>query len=113
MKITAVGLGLIGGSLCKHIKKHTDYTVGGIDINPETIKMALSQNAIDYEEKEPGSGDIDGNGTTNVTDAILALRMAMGIAYAGPEQIEAGDMNGNGTIDVTDAILIMRAAMGL
>lgn len=58
MKITAVGLGLIGGSLCKHIKKHTDYTVGGIDINPETIKMALSQNAIDYEEKEPGSGDI-------------------------------------------------------
>lgn len=58
MKITVVGLGLIGGSLCKHIKKHTEHKVGGIDINPETIKMALSQGAIDYEEKEVGSADI-------------------------------------------------------
>lgn len=58
MKITVVGLGLIGGSLCKHIKKHTEHKVGGIDINPETIKMALSQGAIDYEEKEVGNADI-------------------------------------------------------
>lgn len=58
MKITVVGLGLIGGSLCKAIKKHTNHTVSGIDINPETIKMALSQGAIDYEEKEVGSADI-------------------------------------------------------
>ncbi len=58
MKITVVGLGLIGGSLCKHIKKHTNHIVGGIDTNPETVKMALSQGAIDYEEKEVGNGDI-------------------------------------------------------
>lgn len=47
MKITVVGLGLIGGSLCKAIKKHTNHTVYGIDINKETLEMALSQNAID------------------------------------------------------------------
>lgn len=58
MKITVVGLGLIGGSLCKHIKKHTDHIVTGIDTDPETVAMALSQGAIDYEEKEPGSADI-------------------------------------------------------
>lgn len=58
MKITVVGLGLIGGSLCKHIKKHTDHIVGGIDTNPETLKMALSQGAIDMEDKDVSTSDI-------------------------------------------------------
>lgn len=58
MKITVVGLGLIGGSLCKHIKKHTDHIVSGIDTNPETIRMAVSQGAIDYEDKDVSSADI-------------------------------------------------------
>ena len=58
MKITAVGLGLIGGSLCKAIKKHTNHTVYGIDINKETIAMALSQRAIDEETDDLGLADI-------------------------------------------------------
>ena len=61
----------------------------------------------------PGSGDIDGNGETNVTDAILALRIAMGILSATPEQIAAGDMNGDCGITVQDAIIILRTAMGI
>jgi len=58
MKITAVGLGLIGGSLCKAIKKHTEHTVYGIDINKETVAMALSQNAIDAETDDLGAADL-------------------------------------------------------
>lgn len=58
MKITAVGLGLIGGSLCKTIKKHTNHIVYGIDINKETIAMALSQNAIDAETNDLGIADL-------------------------------------------------------
>lgn len=58
MKITVVGLGLIGGSLCKHIKKHTDHIVSGIDTNPETVRMAISQGAIDYEDKDVSTADI-------------------------------------------------------
>jgi prephenate dehydrogenase len=58
MKITIVGLGLIGGSLAKHIKKHTDYTVCGLDTNPETIKMALSQGAIDRAVNDVSDADI-------------------------------------------------------
>ncbi|MGN0642845.1 MAG: prephenate dehydrogenase [Huintestinicola sp.] len=58
MRIVSVGLGLIGGSLCKAIKKHTNHTVGGIDINPKTIEMALSQNAIDYEAKDVSEADL-------------------------------------------------------
>lgn len=58
MIITAVGLGLIGGSMCKAIKKHTNHTVYGIDVNKETIAMAVSQNAIDSETDDLGLADI-------------------------------------------------------
>lgn len=58
MIITAVGLGLIGGSMCKAIKKHTNHTVYGIDVNKETITMAVSQNAIDSETDDLGLADI-------------------------------------------------------
>lgn len=58
MKIVTVGLGLIGGSLCKAIKKHTNHLVGGIDIDRKTVKMALSQNAIDYEAKDVSEADV-------------------------------------------------------
>ncbi len=47
MKIAIVGLGLIGGSLAKAIKKNTDSTVYGIDISEQVIKDALEQEAID------------------------------------------------------------------
>lgn len=58
MKITAVGLGLIGGSLCKAIKKHTNHIVGGIDTDKKTMSMALSQGAVDYEAKDVSEADL-------------------------------------------------------
>ncbi|MCM1022520.1 MAG: prephenate dehydrogenase [Prevotella sp.] len=58
MIITAVGLGLIGGSMCKAIKKHTNHTVYGVDTNRETVAMALSQNAVDRETDDLSLADI-------------------------------------------------------
>jgi prephenate dehydrogenase len=58
MKITIVGLGLIGGSLAKTIKKYTNHTVNGIDINRETIELALSQGAIDTNIDNTTGADI-------------------------------------------------------
>ncbi len=58
MIITVVGLGLIGGSLAKTVKKHTNYTVYGVDINEETVKSAISQSAIDAETTDLGAADL-------------------------------------------------------
>ena len=49
MNIAVVGLGLIGGSFCKALKKNTFHKILGIDTNKETIKKALECGAIDEE----------------------------------------------------------------
>lgn len=72
MKITVVGLGLIGGSLAKTIKKHTDHVVYGVDTNPETVQSAVSQGAIDAETGDLSLADI----------TIIALYPEAVIEYA-------------------------------
>lgn len=47
MKIGIVGLGLIGGSLAKAIKKNTDHSCFAYDINSKAIADAIQQESID------------------------------------------------------------------
>lgn len=47
MNIAVVGLGLIGGSICKALKKSTDHTVFGFDINESINSFALLDSSID------------------------------------------------------------------
>lgn len=49
MKILVVGLGLIGGSLCKAMKKYTSHFVVGCDINHDIEFSALRDVAVDKE----------------------------------------------------------------
>lgn len=47
MKILVVGLGLIGGSMCKAMKKYTYHTVTGFDRNHDIELAAMRDVAID------------------------------------------------------------------
>lgn len=47
MNIAVIGLGIIGGSFCKAIKKYTDHYVIGINRTAQTAEKALSIGAID------------------------------------------------------------------
>lgn len=47
MIITVIGLGLIGGSLCKAIKEKTDYTCYGVNRSRKALDAALADGAID------------------------------------------------------------------
>ena len=49
MKIGIVGLGLIGGSMAKAIKHHTEHTVLGIDSSEQVILKAKMLQVIDGE----------------------------------------------------------------
>ena len=49
MNIGIVGLGLIGGSLAKAVKKNTKHTVLGFDISKQVFLKAKLLEAVDYE----------------------------------------------------------------
>lgn len=52
MNIAVIGLGLIGGSICKALKANTFHHIMGIDKDKETIRKALECGAIDEEIDE-------------------------------------------------------------
>ena len=47
MNILVAGLGLIGGSICKALKKYTGHTVTGFDINHDIEESAMRDVALD------------------------------------------------------------------
>ncbi len=49
MRVGIVGLGLIGGSMAKAIKTHTEHTVLGMDRDLTVMLKARLQEAIDDE----------------------------------------------------------------
>lgn len=49
MKIAVVGMGLIGGSLCRAFKQYTPHEILGTTRNHKTVEFALSVGAIDRE----------------------------------------------------------------
>lgn len=57
MNIAVIGLGLIGGSVCKALKANTFHHIMGIDTNPETIQKALDIGAIDEAITEDRLGE--------------------------------------------------------
>ncbi len=59
MKILVVGMGLIGGSVCKALKAKTNYTVHGCDVDESVLQASLEDGAIDGIGKmEDGIYDI-------------------------------------------------------
>jgi prephenate dehydrogenase len=54
MNIGIVGLGLIGGTYAKSLRKYP-YKLYGIDIDGETIEFALNNDIIDYGTTDPKS----------------------------------------------------------
>ena len=56
--VCVVGMGLIGGSLAKAVKKYTDYNVFGIDLDGGVLSEALNCGAAD-KTGLVGKGDAD------------------------------------------------------
>ena len=58
-------------------------------------------------------GDVNNDGKIRSNDAILVLRIAVGLMEPDEYQKQATDMDGDGMIRANDAILILRKAAGL
>ena len=58
-------------------------------------------------------GDVDSDGNVTVADALMCLRMAMGLLTLDGSALDSADVDGSGAVAVADALMILRMAMGL
>ena len=59
------------------------------------------------------TGDVNGDGKVNSSDARLALRAAVGLEDLTEAQKAAADVNRDGNVRSSDARKILRVAVGL
>ncbi|UCE17097.1 MAG: M20/M25/M40 family metallo-hydrolase [Gemmatimonadota bacterium] len=64
--------------------------------------------------KEPGvnKGDVDGNGTTDIIDAVVAVNIVLGMLQPDEGQRARADMNYDGAIDILDVVKVVNAVLG-
>jgi len=95
----------------------SDLIVDGVSkgpINKFVFENVTSMHTISAEISEDcAKGDVNGDGHIRSDDAILALRMSVGLRTPTPEEFCRADINNNGRIDSADSILIIRKASGL
>lgn len=109
----AFGTGERDGLFCSD-EGYEGFDFGGVwFIDPETYyPYAQIIGMPDGPALPESSGDINGDGIATVSDAVAALRAAMGIMALSPEEILRGDTDLDGRITVADAVAALRAAMG-
>jgi hypothetical protein len=71
--------------------------------SPDVSAAAVSPTQVSY------LGDLDGDGSPSVADAILILRIVVGLDFDDT----CADVNKNDSTDVGDAILVLRCVVGL
>lgn len=92
--------------------------VRGVNVpqGPQPFVLVVS-GAVKPEEIRILMGDLDGNGKVNLGDAVLALRIALGVLTPTPDQVKLADVapkpGGDGKITIGDVVRILRRSMGL
>ncbi len=83
------------------------------DRQAEVDKMAQAIKDAVAGLKERLPGDLDGDDEVTVTDALKALRAAVGLDILTEGETLTADLNDSGETEVTDALMILRIAVGL
>ena len=70
--------------------------------------------AMDNLETKPIlPGDVDRNYKIDTADALLVLKMAIGIVAPDEDQTALADVNGDGAITSEDSLLILKYVVGI
>ena len=89
-------------TLTEDIKEYIDeyYTVGG-----------FVEGFIELYGTAGSIGDVNGDNLITLEDALLAMRVALGLVEI--DEPAGADVNGDGSVTLVDALLILRYAMGI
>ena len=89
--------------------EYTLKVINGYDDYSATVRFTV----IDTTPPPYTVGDVDDDGEISVTDALAALRIALGLTEPQGYQSITADVDGDGVITVSDALRILRTAAGL
>lgn len=76
-----------------------------------TVTVKAKNSELNTPGSEPG--DVNGDGTVNVNDVVMAMQHVLLINELGEEEFAAADVNCDDTIDVLDVTLLMQHCLGL
>lgn len=87
----------------------------GIMISGTGISELLLVAEITVDETEPDYdlGDVDGNGSVDVGDATMLLKVFAGLAGDFVPKAAVADVDGNGAVDIGDATYLLKVFAGL
>lgn len=92
----------------------TTTTISSIASNP-TIQTTESSTIMSTISTEPSGfiGDVNGDGTTNIKDAVIIQKYIVHILDFTNEQIKVADVNSDGIVDIKDATNIQKYVVRL
>jgi hypothetical protein len=108
-----------GTSFTGNILAHTSITMVSQSSISDGRAMAIDgavtmdNNAISMASASYLLGDLNFDGSVDVSDAVLSLQFLVGMTVPSNIQTAVGEMDGNGETTVDDAVIILRIAAGL
>lgn len=97
-------------SNAEHIWKNTTYASVLADMQ-NWLTQRIAKLNVTFAETVFVTGDVNGDGVVNISDAVALLRY-----LAGDESVNIiignSDMNGDGTVNISDAVTLLRRLAG-
>lgn len=90
----------------------TPKAIASVDAKGE-LSPTTKPNIVDDPYGGYELGDVNGDGSIDVTDGAFVFQYIVGITKFDDMQKVRADVDGNGMIDVTDAALIMQYVVGI
>ncbi len=83
----------------------------GIGVNTSKDVTHETSEAADVTGSQHATirGDVNGDGTVDIHDALMLQEFAMRLEDPTPDQRKAGDLNDNGDIDELDVLMLLKS----
>lgn len=92
--------------------KDVEYVRYDQSVMREILECLIANRKYEMDDTNPIPGDADGDGKVTLSDAVLILKLALGIDVSVKSRL-AADVDASGSITLTDAQLALKLALGI
>ncbi|UCE17092.1 MAG: M20/M25/M40 family metallo-hydrolase [Gemmatimonadota bacterium] len=109
--VRSSGSGALAVETSVHKLVYVSFGVEGI-VPVEDMAQVLADVLAWFKEPGVDKGDVDGNGSTDIIDAVVAVNIVLGMHQPDEGQRARADMNYDGSIDIIDVVKVVNAVLG-